>query len=97
MAREDYPVTHPPLTKEQLEEIGTRRHSDDARLLLREIERLRVLEIHALELVDKIEAGQVTSDLMLFGNGIRSISEGRLPSGMCYGSDPREEKRNKPG
>lgn len=62
--------------------IADTRHSADAVLLLREVERLRVLEVKATQLARLVldESGGL-STMQAIATGVLSTSEGRLSGG----------------
>ena len=87
-------VTHPPLSREQFLGIAARRKSDDALLLLREVERLKALERgvrEALTMPAGTRGREVRQQLL-------DAIAGKLPAPHAFGLDlPRDSKAERRG
>ncbi len=80
-------VTHPPLSRADLDRIAAKHASPDAVLLLREIERLRAVESYARQLIEM--AQEMPGDTpKLLASGLAAALEGRLPGGGRFRAAP---------
>lgn len=77
-------LTHPPLSAAQLDAIALSLRSDAGLLLLREIERLRVVEVRAQDLLGLLEASESPQKQRVIV-ALRMAISGRLPSAGRFG------------
>lgn len=77
-------LTHPPLSAAQLDAIALNLRSDAGQLLLREIERLRVVEVRAQDLLGLLDTSELAQKQRVI-LALRLAIAGRLPSSGRFG------------
>lgn len=85
------PITHPPLSLEEFNRIADAHNSPDAILLLREIERLRVIEARGGQIAAIARASKYTWAPMVAGI-VEQALEGRLTGRRRFGVKRAENK-----